>query len=183
MATYQVNALITGADYHENTQTLALCAYSFSGVVLFRAHIEQGRDLRTALFLTDTFIPEASAQVEGIAFTNDGSGLYFGAENDNTGFAAIYLLHPDDLGLKSLNDLQIQYRPNPAQNRIFLNLNNPTEEIQSLSLSSLNGKNYPLLLQGDTNEKYADLPALPGGMYVLGYSIAGKRFSARLIIP
>jgi hypothetical protein len=85
--------------------------------------------------------------------------------------------------LKSLNDLQIQYRPNPAQNRIFLSLKNRTEEIQSLSLSSLNGKTYPLLLQGDTNEKYADLPALPGGMYVLGYSIAGKRYSARLIIP
>lgn len=183
MATYQVNALITGADYHEATQNLALCGYNFAGVVLLRAHIEQGRDLRNALFLTDILIPEASAQVEGIAFTADGSGIFLGAENDNSGAAAIYLLHPDDLGYKSLNDLQIQYRPNPVQNRIFLSLNNRTEEIQSLSLSSLNGKTYPLLLQGDTNEKYADLPALPCGMYVLGYSINGKRFSARLIIP
>lgn len=179
---YQVNALITGADYNPVSHQLALCGYSFTGVYLFRTQIETLADFSSPIFLIDTLFISASAQVEGIAFSGVGNNLYLSAEFDQTGAAALYHLDAPSTGFISHARGKLKISPNPGSGRIYLHNTDSNSEADKLNLITSEGKIFELKILKEQDKKYVDLPASAEGACTISYMQNGKLMKARLLV-
>ncbi|MCB0820528.1 MAG: hypothetical protein KDC13_07885, partial [Bacteroidetes bacterium] len=182
LAQYQVNALITGADYNPVSHQLALCGYSFTGVYLFRTQIESPADFTSPVFLIDTLYVSASAQVEGITYAGVGNNLYLSAEFDQTGAAALYHFDAPSAGFISHAQGKLTISPNPCSGRIYLHNSVNINQNERLNLITSDGKTFELKILTEQGKVYADLPASAEGVCTITYSQNGKLLNARLLV-
>lgn len=166
-----VGAWITGASVNSAQDTIVFVGYSIQSSFLFRM---------TNFSLTDfssgntEYIPvplAESYQTEAIA--RDGDSYLVTAEAHSSGEAALYRVKINSgVGLAAFSMQEAELVPNPASSEVTFPFD--ATDIQFFDLS---GK--PVL---QSDQSIVNVSDLPRGMYVVNYSMIGKRITQRILL-
>lgn len=117
-----VSTLITGADYNQNTNELALIGYEFGQALLIKSIISGNQNWDELSFVSEELVLSNSYQIEGVAYLND-TCLILSSEGGFAGEAALYKYCNEEPAFTVLHDLHdIIIFPNPADE--YLNIKN-----------------------------------------------------------